>query len=213
MAYSTYLGGTDDDYAKGVAVDIDGDVYVTGGTYSIDFPTVYRLDGTLGGELDAYITKFNGLTHQLIYSTFVGGNNSDLAQTIDVGAEAEVFIAGYTLSSDFPLVNQYQSTRLGTRDGFLSKVYGGCCVGMRGNLDGDIADYADAMDLVYLVDFMYKAGPYPPCDEEGDVDGDGFDDLALRSGSLARARPTGCSWVTLRTCRSTWRGGLLVELL
>ncbi len=173
LVYSTFLGGSDDDYAKGVAVDVNGDVYVTGATYSVDFPTVNRFDGILDGTVDAYITKFNGQNNQLIYSTFIGGNNSDVAQAIDVGGEAEVYIAGYTLSSDFPLVNQYQGTRLGTRDGFLTKVFGGCCVGMRGNFDGDIGDYIDGLDLVYLVDFMYKSGAYPPCSEEGDVDGDG----------------------------------------
>ncbi len=64
------------------------------------------------------------------------------------------------------------STSYGLSHGFWQEFGGGgCCVGIRGNVDGDGADACNVADLTYLVDFLFFEGPAPPCFEEGDVDG------------------------------------------
>jgi Beta-propeller repeat len=75
LAYSTFLGGTDDDEGRGIAVDGDGRAYVTGETLSADFPTTPgAFDRTFnGGFLDAFVTKLNASGSALAYSTFLGG--------------------------------------------------------------------------------------------------------------------------------------------
>ena len=74
LAYSTYLGGTDYDAARGIAVDGSGNAYVAGETLSADFPTTAgAFDRTRGGEYDMFVTKLNTTGSALVYSTFIGG--------------------------------------------------------------------------------------------------------------------------------------------
>jgi len=54
----------------------------------------------------------------------------------------------------------------------------GCCIGMRGNVDGDPSDQVNIADLTYLVDYLFRGGQPPPCPEEGDVNGDGNTNVA-----------------------------------
>jgi hypothetical protein len=54
----------------------------------------------------------------------------------------------------------------------------GCCLGIRGNIDGDLDDQVNVADLTYLVDYLFFDGPAPPCLEEGDVDGSGAINVA-----------------------------------
>ncbi len=70
------------------------------------------------------------------------------------------------------------SASYGLSHGFWQEFGGGCCVGIRGNVDGDGADACNVADLTYLVDFLFFEGPAPPCFEEGDVDGSGAINVA-----------------------------------
>ncbi len=108
LVYSTYLGGTDDDFGKGIAVDSSGNAYVTGFSQSSElegFPqTANAFDGTLGGTQDAFLTKYNA-AGVVVYSTFVGGTagEGDTAGQ-DTGAVAadnagNAYLTGVTYSS------------------------------------------------------------------------------------------------------------------
>jgi hypothetical protein len=119
LTYSTYLGGSGTDQAKGVAVDANGSPYVTGFTDSPDFPIT---EGNYGGSRDAFVTKFTPDGSNLLYSTYLGGSQRDEGTAIAVDAFGRAYVTGFTESaSDFPLVNSLQNF-LGDRDAFISRL-------------------------------------------------------------------------------------------
>jgi hypothetical protein len=120
LTFSTYLGGTSQDEADGVAVDSSGNVYVTGWTSSSNFPTVSPYQPINHGTPDAFITKFNA-NGTVAYSTYLGGVASDQARGIAVDAAGNAYVAGTTSSTDFPTQNAYQPTAHGI-DAFLTKI-------------------------------------------------------------------------------------------
>ena len=117
LTFSTYLGGSGNDYAYGLALDSaqTPNIYVTGGTSSADFPTTNGAYQTvLNGPSDAFVTKLNSSGSSLAYSTYLGGSGVDQANAIAViptGSTnaGDVFITGFTESTDFPLANPIQS--------------------------------------------------------------------------------------------------------
>ncbi len=121
LIYSTYLGGSGTDEGNGVAVDSAGNVYVTGLTYSSNFPTASPLDNTLGGSEDAFVTKLNAAGSALLYSTYLGGSGSDEGADIALDGAGNVYLTGWTNSADFPLAGPLDNT-LGGRDAFVTKL-------------------------------------------------------------------------------------------
>lgn len=119
--YATYLGGSDADQAYGVAVDASGNAYVTGVTFSANFPKLGALQPTLGGGQDAFVAKLNG-GGALVYSTFLGGTGDDLGQAIAVNAAGEAYVAGSTFSANFPKLGAFQGALSGTNDAFVSRL-------------------------------------------------------------------------------------------
>jgi len=117
LIYSTYLGGSGNDSAWGIAVDSSGSAYVTGDTYSTDFPTWHAYQYTHGGGgRDAFLTKFSTSGTTLVYSTYLGGTESDAAAHVALNSSGCAFITGYTSSSDFPTKRAYQTTYNGDLD-------------------------------------------------------------------------------------------------
>jgi hypothetical protein len=117
LIYSTYLGGSGNDSAWGIAVDSSGSAYVTGDTYSSNFPTRDAYQNTHGGGgRDAFLTKFStsGTTQE--YSTYLGGRESDAAAHVVLNSSGYAYITGYTSSSDFPVKRAYQNTYNGDLD-------------------------------------------------------------------------------------------------
>ena len=112
LVYSTYLGGSGDaaiektDEGTGIAVDASGDAYVTGGTWSSDFPTVNPIQSYVGGEY-AFLCKFNAGGATLAYSTYLG---SAQGNGIAVDSSGNAYVIGTTFSSDFPTVNPLQGS-------------------------------------------------------------------------------------------------------
>jgi Beta-propeller repeat/FIMAH domain len=118
LVYATYLGGSGYEYAKDIAVDLDGNAYVTGSTVSRDFPTVRALQSTLKGFSDSFVTKLDP-SGVIVYSTLLGGKAEDYGYGIAVDALGRAYVTGQTISPDFPTVNPLQS-RLGGNVAFRS---------------------------------------------------------------------------------------------
>ncbi len=103
LVYCTFLGGTGDDYAKGIAIDSGGAAYVTGRTRSRDFPTTPGVvqPALAGGSWDAFVAKVNPDGSKLGYSTYLGGTSDELGRGVAVQG-GDAYITGWTKSSDFP---------------------------------------------------------------------------------------------------------------
>ena len=116
LSYVTYLAGSAADYigqytaplvnstSQGLAVDAAGSVYVTGRTFSSDFPTKNAYQGVhnKGGNPSAFVTKFSPDGSSLVYSTYLGGSSWDYADAIAVDSSGSAYVTGNTNSNDFP---------------------------------------------------------------------------------------------------------------
>ena len=125
LAYSTYFGGDSIDEGFGIAADGSGNAYVTGTTLSINFPTRNALQ-TDQTDLDGFVMKFNtnlGGDASLVYSTYLGGTNTDEAKGITADEAGHAYVTGYTSSVNFPTRNQYQAgTIVGNTNAFLTRL-------------------------------------------------------------------------------------------
>jgi uncharacterized repeat protein (TIGR01451 family) len=113
LVYSSFLGGGQSDSANGIAVDKDGNAYVTGSTDSPDFPMVTAYDPTLGNKCcsDAFVTKLNPSGTAIVYSTYLGGGQIDAGYSIAVNFAGQAYVTGETNSSDFPVTaNAYDTS-------------------------------------------------------------------------------------------------------
>jgi hypothetical protein len=120
--YSTFLGGEENDSAVGVAVDLSGNAYVTGGTRSAGFPTTATAyQPTRSGDTDGFLVKLNSAGSALLYSTFLGGGGTDRISGLAIDGDARVFLDGYTGSADFPTQNAFQNSSGGSFDAFVAK--------------------------------------------------------------------------------------------
>jgi len=126
IVYSTFLGGSGDDYGRHITVDASGAAYITGFTSSTDFPTTPGAFQTTlaGGTFDGFVTKLNAAGNALIYSTFLGGTGVDAPYGIMVDATGTAYVAGRTSSTDFPITPGAVQTvyGLGPYDGFVTKL-------------------------------------------------------------------------------------------
>jgi Beta-propeller repeat len=123
LIYSTYIGGTNTDYATAIAVDSSGNAYVTGVTASTDFPTMNPLQPAYGGNLDAFLTEINPSGTALVYSTYLGGSGQDTGYGIAVDSSGNAYVTGWTSSTDFPTMNPLQATNGGGNfDAFVAKL-------------------------------------------------------------------------------------------
>jgi hypothetical protein len=122
LSYSTYLGGSQNDYGCGTAVDSAGDAYVTGYTYSSDFPTQKPYQETFAGFIDVFVARLSAVGNSLSYSTYLGGSSYDYGNGIAVDSADGAYVTGYTGSSDFPTQNPYQGTFAGIDDAFVARL-------------------------------------------------------------------------------------------
>ncbi|MBI3475372.1 MAG: SBBP repeat-containing protein [Acidobacteria bacterium] len=122
VSFSTYLGGGFGDGADGMALDGAGNIYLYGDSNSPDFPTTAgAYQRHLSGDVDAFVTKLTPDGSQVLWSTYLGGTGAEFPTKVAVDSEGNVFVTGTTLSSDFPLVNAFQS-QLKIQDAFVSKL-------------------------------------------------------------------------------------------
>jgi hypothetical protein len=85
-------------------VDASGAAYVAGYTYSTDFPVAGGLQTALGGDCDAFLAKLSPNGAVLLYATYLGGNGSDTATGVALDPSGNVYLSGWTFSSNFPVV-------------------------------------------------------------------------------------------------------------
>lgn len=121
LVYSTYLGGSGFDQANSIAVDSSGNAYVAGLTASTDFPTASAFQALSGGGDDAFVTKLNASGTGLIYSTYVGGSGDDEANGIAIDGAENAYIAGETLSGNYPVASPFQAVLIDD-DAFVTKL-------------------------------------------------------------------------------------------
>jgi len=124
LVYSTFLGGADDEnYGRDIGVDASGNAYVTGYTYSYNFPvTVGAADVTHNGYWDAFVTKLNSSGNALVFSTFLGGSFYDMAYGLSVTSNGICNITGSTWSNDFPVTPGARPYSGGARDAFMTRL-------------------------------------------------------------------------------------------
>lgn len=130
LVYSSYLGGDRTDSGLDIAVDGNGNAYVTGYTISVNFPvtagalktTLLPIASSVYG-FEAFVSKINQTGTALVYSTYLGSNSgSETGYGISVDASGNAYITGSTDSTNFPVVNAQQSTYAGNTDAFICKL-------------------------------------------------------------------------------------------
>ena len=122
LLYSTYLGGSNDDFGFGVGVDSAGNAYVTGETRSTNFPTLNAFQSAKASSIDAFVTVLNQSGDTLIYSTYLGGSFFNIGNGIAVDSSGNAYVTGLTNSTDFPTLNAFQSTIAGGYDAFVAEL-------------------------------------------------------------------------------------------
>lgn len=122
LVYSTYLGGSAEDLGFGIAVDGNGNAYVTGYTFSTNFPTSGAFQSSKRGTYDAFVTKLNSGGSTLAYSTYLGGTNIDVGNGIAVDGSGNAYVTGYTSSTNLATSGAFQIANQGNNDVFVTKV-------------------------------------------------------------------------------------------
>jgi Glucodextranase, domain B/Beta-propeller repeat/IPT/TIG domain len=123
LVYSTFLGGTNGDYAWGVTVNGSGNSFVVGQTASSDFPTTSDAlqSANKNSFWTGFVSELSTDATSLLYSTYLGGTIGDVASGVALDQLGNFYVAGYTDSSDFPTANAFQSTLQSTQGGFVTK--------------------------------------------------------------------------------------------
>lgn len=193
LRWSTYLGGSQEDRAWRLGTDSSGNVLVTGGTYSGDFPTSGGFDTTFGGDRDAFAAKFS-TNGALLWATFLGGSGSDWGYGIGADGAGDVYVAGQTGSSDFPTSGGVWTTLNGGTDSFVVKLDANGALVWSTYFGGSGSDFS--YDLAMgPAGHIYLAGPTGSTDfplPPGTIHSGGYDAFA------ARFSPDGhLQWTTL----------------
>jgi Bacterial Ig-like domain (group 3)/Beta-propeller repeat/Putative Ig domain len=178
LVYSTYLGGNANDIAFAIAVDASGNAYVVGETQSGNFPVLGSSPKVLGGPItcdslisggfDGFITKFNPAGDTVAYSLYLGGSGTDVATSVAVDSAGNAYVAGYTTSKDFLVLNtcpgpgpgptSLQPANAGTENGFIVKVSPDALAFLGATYLGGSAQEAVTSIAVDGSGFVYLAG-------------------------------------------------------
>jgi hypothetical protein len=172
ILYSTYLGGSGKDYGYGIAVDASGDAFIGGTTFSADFPvTTGALQTKCGGNScsagDGFVTELNTTGSGLVYSTYLGGSNTNQLNAIALDIAGNAYVTGYTKATNFPVTPGVFQPRCSSCtatfvDGYVAKLNSsGSALVYASYLGGNNADvpYAIALDAsenAYITGYTYS---------------------------------------------------------
>lgn len=153
MVYSTIFGGADRDTVQAIAVDPQGSVYFGGSSTSADFPLVNARQTTNRGGApegsDAIFGRLNPAGNALLFSSFWGGNYDDEARGIALDADGNFYIAGFTISDNFPIgQGGFQTSNRGIINGFVTKFNRDATVTVYSTyIGGSVGDYVNAISV------------------------------------------------------------------
>ncbi len=184
LIYSTFLGGSSDDWGYSIGVDGAGNACVTGETDSLDFPATLGAFDTSSSGADAFVAKINVSGAGLAYSTFLGGSSGDVGHAIIVDRSGNAYVTGETRSDNFPItVNAFDTSYNGGDDAFVVKVNAdgaklayATYLGAKNNETG-MAIAIDGIGNTYITGQTYSTGfPATPgaFDETYNGNGDAF---------------------------------------
>lgn len=210
LTYSTYLGGSNEDFSRGIAIDSKGNAYVIGNTFSLDFPTVNPIQSSKGDffDTDSFVAKIDPTGSTLIYVTYLGGSHNDFGRGIAVDPGGNAYIVGNTNSADFPTANPFQPIFGGGRsfgDAFIAKLDPtGSTLIYSTYLGGDSPDEGKAI-AVDLEGYAYVTGNtlstnFPTLNSFQPVFGGGKGSFG--DAFIAKLNPTGSALIY-----STYLGG------
>ncbi len=124
LLYSSFLGGSGDDEAFGIAIDAPMNAYLTGRTNSADFPTLGPAQSLFaGGAYDAFVTRISPSGNSVVYSTYLGGAGDDQGRAIAINGALNTFVTGSTTSANFPTRSAFQANLSGPTDAFVTKLF------------------------------------------------------------------------------------------
>lgn len=133
LAFSSYLGGSDSDQARAIAIDPAGNLLVSGWTHSADFPTLGALQSACRNaanrcSADAFVSVLDANQGKLVFSSYLGGSGTDVSQAIAVDGRGGAYVSGWTNSKDFPRVGRVAASPERVSNGFggsfLAKIAG-----------------------------------------------------------------------------------------
>jgi hypothetical protein len=202
LEYSTYLGGSEEDFNGLLALDECGTIYLTGYTYSTDYPTVRAFDPSHNGGADLILTLLSPAGDSLLYSSYLGGSEFDFPGGIAVPWSGTVWVAGLTDSPDFPTHAPYADTLTGDYDIFATVISGfdiaGCSCTCPCHADPQCDGVTNVLDVVAAVNVAFRGASAvtdPNCPfQQTDATCDGvtnvidvvrFVNVAFRGGDVA----------------------------
>jgi hypothetical protein len=150
LVYSTLLGGSGLDSAVGIAVDGSGNAYISGATFSTDYPTTAgAFDTTYAGSGDFMVTKVNPTGSGLVYSTYLGGTGNEASFAITLDSTNHAWVTGPSESSDYPVTaDAFQPVRAGDYDAVITKLsIDGSAVEYSTFLGGSFVDYGTGIAI------------------------------------------------------------------
>lgn len=212
LAFSTFVGSFADDISNDIAVDANGNSYITGRTLSTSFPTTAgTFDPTHNGSEDVFVTKLNSSGTGIVFSTFLGGGNFDEGRGITVDTSGNVYVAGLAGSAFPTTAGAFDTTFNGGSDVFVTKlnptgaalIYSTYIGASQIDSANDLA--VDSGGNAYIVVRTPDASPalnYPTTAGAFDTTHNGFDDVAV-----TKLNDTGSALVY-----STFLGGSAIDV-
>jgi hypothetical protein len=215
LEFATYIGGESYDEATGISLSNTGEIYLTGRTFSSDFPVSDNAfqklfsKGTCNQNAvtipcsDLFVMRLNSLANGIIYSTLIGGNSMDVSNDIQVDNLGNAYITGHTSSDDYPVSSNSLKKKRESIDSFVTKIDPtGSYLIFSTLLGGDLDDYSYSLAIgddesVYLTGRTHSHN-YPTTEGAYQREATGFGD-----GFISRLKSDGGSLVYSTYIRGT----------